>query len=384
MSEPNLVSYFFDKGSATYAIVETIRRAWINRSTIGLREEHIDRAVEEVKKAKLSIDGIIHGFADKYAHHLLGHGKTKRAVMLVKGDFIGDDDLVEDTILPINLGTNYYMLFKSPGRKQSIDDYVAETQTEVFLREMKRDLLKQGYTKFRIKTSRIYFFNEDELIAKGFVGQDGSFNTYALVPYISEIKPDDKAKKKGYIVTQVVDIPEREDFREMVPSFVSYRLKSTLARKVLQKSRWKIIKNPIGDWGALRSVGSVDDKNIVLDSFQDPNSENPKKSKPIRINNYMVSTVRSSEKKKGNKFEQTKIVGEVKKGRKDAVMEFQTWSFEDLYNYEINWNSPAHHSQHEQQVQQIPSVSQFLYESYKSLVNRIFDKDAVPIDIRKL
>lgn len=220
--EPNLLEHYFREGNAVYTIIEEMRQGCIHneckRFEIGL----VNRAKREVQLKRESLDASTYPFAQDIYHHLYGNKKI-RVVMAVEGTFYGNRDI--ESIIPIDLTKELYLLFNKTRQVPTTIDYAVTLQeTGEFINAHREYLSQKGFNEFGIERSKIFYFRESDL--EHFLDDERKLDLNRLVPLITPT---------NYVALDKVEKPSLEDYMRLAPTHVSYRLKKSVVRKLLNK-----------------------------------------------------------------------------------------------------------------------------------------------------
>lgn len=391
-SEPNLMGNYFGADSATYQILDIMRKGMLAGEKRNIPDKLVQQAIAEVQGKMGELDESTYEYADAFNKEIFGRFNKRRVIMLVKGDFMGgksDPDYMQQEpkreqcyLIPIDLGENPYPLFTSKDPYSTIDERVTEEQTEQFLADNRQYLRGMGFRGFTIDTSRFFNFDSQEL--KRFATKSGELDMRRLIPLVSELPLYLFAN--GEIVESGSLVPAAEEYENAAIKFTSYRLKQSLAEKLANRLTFpKGIRNGVGDWVAHRVVFPTEDGVHGLEAFLGANptiglSNSKKDSRGLTIeykgkNDYYKNP-------KANGFRSMNIFVEIRTpGYKPSIREIQAVHFGQYYRNEININDPAHHRQQEGKREHVSSRKSELKSHYEQILKDIFGKELVTLQI---
>ena len=369
-NEPNLMMRYFGQGSATYDVAGYMRNEFLKGSLGGLERGLVKRAKKEVDKKRMELDGPTYEFAQElYSQVFCGgdinHECRKKAIMVVQGDLLSRVKGIIDTVVPIEIAD--YTLFKNPEPGETVDETVTRKFTNQFIRDNRPYLRDQSYQAFSIKSSKIFDIREDKLNA--FMDENGGLDARALVPFLTETF--------GYVVTTpIAGIPRKDKYRDLAPTFSSYRQKNSLAEKLLRK---------LGNGDRLRDKDTIDDwvaHRIVVDSEEEARywvdffESNPQ-LRTFRLRHLHTDDYYTDRKK--NSFRNFNLTLSVSSPRFKipTVREIQIVDKMQYRENEIDPDSPAHHTKAKAKHRTKKEVR----DSYEYHMEEIFGKDDMLLPI---
>ncbi len=273
LPEPNPMGHFFPDDSATYLAIESMREGFLRGDLRNISPDVRRRARAEVQTKNSALDASTYPFAQALNDHIY-HGARRRVIMLVYGAFHGAEDV--ESIVPIDLGLSPYELFQKRSSHTTIDEYVTYEHMGRFIERHRGNLSKKGAREFEVEKSRFFYFSDSDLAE--FAGRDldpyrGGMLLEDLVRLVPLIVPTEV----HVVLDEVVGEPNLGDYMSSAPTHVSYRLKQSLAPKLLDKlgtPKGKIkeggdpeddsVSDIIVDWVAHRSVvPTIEDVNAL-------------------------------------------------------------------------------------------------------------------------
>ena len=372
-SEPNLLTHYFHEDSATYQIIAGMRDSFLRGETRNFPQGIVDRAKAEVATKSRALDASTYQFAQALNQHIY-HGGKRRVIMLVEGVFRGDEDI--DSIIPIDLGVSPYQLFKQVG-STTVDDFVTSEQTMRFIGNHRDELSQRGANAFEVGKSRFFYFSHSDL-AEFF---DKDMDPKAIVPLDELVRLVPMiVPTQGYVALRPVEEPTLEEYLESAPVHVSYRLKKSLATKLLNKlgspkDSIQLGGNPEGngsskdvivDWVAHRPVvPSIGD----VDSLEDFFRGNPTLGKSDVNHLYTKDYYRWQ---KASEFMAKNVVARVAHpGSEPSIREIQIVDKGQYFINELR-NGITSHKEHEKKRSQQSRRRRKFDEHYGPVLENIF------------
>jgi len=335
--EPNLMQHYFGRDSAVYDILHHMRLDYVKGQAPRVDDCLIRRANKEINSVRAALDKSTYPFMRDFNEYVFGGLKRQRVVLLIEGKFLGERAL--ESVIGVDLGIDPHDLYKGHNVKGTIDDAIALEKTEKFLDGARVTLRRNNWEAFSVNASKFFYFEDDEL-SKFQI--DGQIDLRKLIPLVTETK--------SYVGIQPLEIPSKKQYLEDSPRFVSYRLKTSLKKKLLWKLGLKEIgeQSMISDWAASRVITSDKEEARRLVNFLE--------SSP-RIGQSGVQFILTKDfysEPKPNEYRGYKVVVLVSTpGHKPSVREIQVVDRNQYYDNEINPNSPAHHAKHKQKVNRL-------------------------------
>ena len=383
---------YFVPDSATYKIIEVMRKGILDNKKVGFPDEVIRKARKEVQRKRKELDESAYEFAYSLNNEVFGRFNKGRVVMLVNGRFIGikedadyrksEPDREEGYTIPIDLGTNPHSLFEDIGTYPTIDAKVTEEKTQQFLGENRQYLRGMSMEGFIIDSSRFFYFDDAE-VSEGFSTEGGVLDMQRLVPLITELPLYLFAN--GEIRKSAELIPSAKDYGHIAIRFVSYRLKQSETKKLADKLTYSPgeigEEKVIVDWVAHRLVlREEEDVHAVEDFLRgNPTIGDPRTTysriKHKHTDNYYAEP-------KPNGFRNMNVSVEVRtKGFKPCVREIQIVDLTQFYPNEINIHDPRHHKQQKKRREHVSKRKSELKIHYEGILQQIFGKDLIFIKI---
>ena len=392
--EPNLMGNYFGAASATYQILEIMRKGMMAGERRNVPEKLVQHSTAEVQGKMGELDESTYESAHALNNEIFGRFNRRRVIMVVKGDFIGgkaDLDYMnresrreEGYLIPIDLGENPYPLFASRDAYSTIDEKVTEEQTRQFLADNRQYLRERGFRGFMIDTSRFFYFDNQEL-TKRFATKSGELDMQRLIPFVSDLPQ--YLFVNGKIVESGSVAPTAKEYENAAIKFASYRLKQSLAQKLANMLTFPKgeIRKGISDWVAHRVVFPTEEEVHGLESFLRENpiigfSNSKKDSRVLKIEYRDKSDY--YEKPKANGFRSMNIIVlTYTPGYKPSIREIQAVHFGQYHHNEIDVNNPAHHRQQEGKREHVSSKKSELKFHYEGILKEIFGKELVILEI---
>ena len=377
--EPNLMGYNFPSSSAVFRFLE-MARVGIRQGRFNGIEERLRReAREEFRNFSSGMDSTTPYFSDELAGMSLGTD-TKRKVVLVQGQFEGDD-FFKSTI-GYDLGTTPYQLYtkRDMPRGQTADEYFTREAVKAYMREHADVLRSKGVDGYRVTHSAFFYFRDADLNLRDLKGDDGSVIMELLLPLVADTMLIRKRKKNvaGYIGVSQVTLPEYERYLAQTLPFESHRIKSTLARKLPRQLLLPNIKEEdvVTDSGAHRvKVASVDEVRELERRIRSGVVGNsaieiiPKKTRDYYRN------------PKGNGYRALKLVARVTTKGETFIREIQLVDTPQYFRNEINPNDSAHHMQQERQQELTEEQLSRIPQPILGAIQEIFGKSTIRISL---
>ena len=363
--EPNLMQYYFEKKSDIYKIMQEIRKGCLIGNMPKFDPHLIKSAKKQVDYTRAAIDKSTYQFAQDLNYYIFGGLKRKRVVLFVEGTFYGNENI--ESVIGIDLGNNPYQLFAKQNSSETIDKHITDTKTKEFLTEHKEGLLEKQLRYFEIKSSRFFYFDEEDL-SKFFKDED--LDMVALTPLVIETK--------GFVADNAVKVPVKTYYQEHSPKFISYRLKTSLQQKLNRKlAKNEIDENDIiSDWVAHRILVANEGEARDVHSFL-------KKSPTIGQSN--IGYVRTKNdyyaSKKDSKYSSLHIILEViTHGHQPCIREIQVVDRISYYFHEFDNESSAHHSKYKKKQGQSKKCKE-VARQYGKILEQIFGRRGILIPI---
>ena len=384
-AEPNILRHYFHPDSAMYLIAEALRRGFVNKDTKPV--DDIGNALIESAKAEVglvhkSLDESSFTFAQDFNKYLFQTDNINdiRVIMLVEGKFHGND--VIKRIIPFDLGSNPYTLFKGVPSDTTIDDEVTLSKVHNYFLQHGDFALGKGYTKFEVEKSRFFYLKDEDLLRLRFYKEDGSLDLIRLVPLVSSTN--------GYVALNKVETPTLEDYMASAPLHSSQRLKHSLAIKTLKKSRQSkllnLVLNPNGtiisddsitDWRGFRHIVPREEDAYTLQRIL---HQNPK------IFNSTLEEIYYKDYYKKPKVEFKALIEISRvstKGFQPCITEIQIVDMETYHDNEVRKGS-TNHSEYERKRNQVPRGARDVHKLGSHILEQIFGKTTEVIDIKNL
>lgn len=375
-NEHNPVQNYFSEDSHTSELVSEMRKGILTGRKPRFGAGLIASAQSEVDAQRTTLDQSTHPFAQDLANTSFRDYTRKGALLVVDGLFYarsGAQNL--DSVLGIDITQKVHELFKKHSSRGTIDAYVSRHQTDVFLNSHRRELLQRQLDLFRLRASKFFYFDLNDLSA---FSEGSGVDMARLVPLITEIG--------SYVFLTPSNTPRRSEYNEAAPRFVSYRLKRSIASKILYKLFFPIPieeRNVITDWAAHRVV--------VADEAEARDLESHLRGSP-RIGNSKVEFVDTRDyyaNKKRNEFRNFNVIAIVTtKGYEPATREIQIVDRDQYYRNEVDPRSPANHRRFkERQAEKLRRLLKRdrklreFHDYYRVMLDDIFGREEIIIQI---
>ncbi len=371
--EPSVLHHYFHDDSAIHQIIMGIRAGFLDGSERKFNPDLIDRSRGEVLLKRRALDASTYPFAQDLSEKV--YGEKGRVVGLVEGEFKGDSNINSiKSIVPIDLGTNPYLFFRTCQKDTTIDNCVTIETTKAYIEEYKDELSKRGYNHFEVGKSRFFYFRQKDL---EFFSNKGELDMVKLVPLLC---PTD------YVVLKKVKRISPEEYTELAPNHTSYRLKESLTRKLLKKfglpkggikirNREGVIseKNIVVDWVGHRTVcysrNEVNDLEVLL------------KSSPL-IGKSKIDYLYTKDyyKKPKGQFKAKKVITVVStKNYEPCIREIEV--VDKNQYFENEFRKRTEHKEHVKKQKKVSKKKRSVNAHYKEILEQIFIKDISVIPI---
>ena len=376
--EPNLLHHYFDPTSAIYTIIEEMRQGCLHNECRRFEVGLVNRAKKEVQIKNESLDASTYPFAQDLYHHLHGN-KKGRVVMAVEGTFYGNNDI--KSAIPVDLTKELYLLFgKARQVPTTIDDAVTLQKTGEFIDAHRGYLSQEGFNEFEIERSKFFYFRELDL--EHFLDDEGKLDLKRLLPLIIPT---------NYVVLDQVAKPSLEEYMRLAPTHVSYRLKKSIVRKLLNKlcsSKGSITiggdygnkkRDVLVDWVAHRPVlPNLDDVNNLETFLRGSPKIGNSKVEYMYTKDYYEHPGGSGG---GTEFKSKTVVAQVTtKGFEPCVREIQIVDKKTYYGNEFTEGKESH-PELEKKRKHAPRKIKTVREHYVKILEEIFvtGKDIIHI-----
>jgi len=378
----NLMGLYHNQGSATYKLFQIMRRSIFQEKRVQIPHSEIVAAQAETQLVKTSIDASTPEFAQDLNFRYFGGENYEdediekvpvRALLLARGDFVAKRGNLEKTVLPIDLGTNPWGLYKGPGGYDSVDTRVTYEQVAEFLDRHRRLLGQEhGFTSFEVTESSFYYFRDEDLLRN--FGNGSGIDFEALVPFIADTY--------GYVGVNPVKRPNKRGYDRRIIPFTSYRQKQSLEekaeRELCEKGPYKNAGDVISDWGAHRICDvSEQGARSWLGSFQGNFTVGRFRGRVLHTDDYYARP-------KGTGFSSLNIAVSVASNKYDeTVREIQIYDTGMHFRAQIDPEDPAFHRtvrerQRRSNRRRREIMKQFEYDAVLRLLLPI---DSLPIGI---
>ena len=329
----NLMGAYFPQYSSTYKVIDQMRKSIFEGRKAPISLADIDRSHDEI----MSVRGIIDDSTAKFAQDLnkvIFNDDKVRALMLIRGNFVGSNSGVETTVLAIDLGTNPWPLYKNREGYDTIDKKLTVEKAREYMDGKGEELRKRGINGFNVDHSSFYYVKNHDLAGK-FAGEDGAINFDDFVRVMVDTY--------GFIgLTRDIKKPGDREYRAKAIPFTSYRQKQSLLEKAIrelcQVDPYLNFGDVITDWGGHRiGCANVEEARALGDGF--------KEKRPVGV--FEVSELHTDDyytKPKRTGFSSLNIAALVSSSRFDSVVrEIQIYDLINHFNGQINESHPAFH-----------------------------------------
>ncbi len=335
----NLMGLYFSQGSATPRILSQMRKAIFLEQKWYIPYSEIVESQGEIAGMRRLIDGTTPYFAQDLNALVLGKGNRGndiRTIFLTTVDYLGPagEIIRGDVVIPINLGTNPWLLYRGEEGYDSIDTKITAEQAEEFVRANGVALRELGVKKVFVKTSGFFYVRDEDLRGKRFITPEGAVDLASLTTYLYDTR--------GFVGLENVQKPTEEEYKERAVPFTSYRQKQTLIEKVereiCQYDPFKNEGDVISDWGAHRITATTEEDAMRWGSaFRDHARVGRFETTAIWVDDYYS-------KPKGTGFKSYNIaVRATSTKHKPTIREIQIYDLQQHFNGQINEKSHAYH-----------------------------------------
>ena len=366
-TDEGLMHYYFGHDTYVTGILETMQQGISENKLIRIPNDHIEAAKLEAQLKGKTLDVSTYPFA--YDLSTYDYRGNVRVVMLIDGTLKGIHGYM-DTVIPIDIGNNPYELFrgiKGGSRGRTIDLDVTAEQLQMWLNSHKDALLGEGFTSLHV--DRSLFFYLRRCYIKGFLQAHDRFDAVRLARLVYPAK--------GYVGLERVEKPTIDEYMEHAPLFRSYRLKKSLARKILRRFEDNDDRE-IKDWVAHRIVvGSIDDVRGLAAFLKSSPTIGNSYIRYIRADDYYRDPKESG-------FKAMNVVAEVTtKGERPCVREIQIVDKEQYYRNEFveEERNRVSHEAHERQQAHRPKRIRDIHDKYKAVLEEVFGVGGLEIEI---
>ena len=329
----NLMGAYFPQYSVTYRVICQMRESIFAGKKYSISLADVEQAHEEIKAVRERIDGSTPQFAQDLNKSVFGNREV-RALMLIKGDFNGGSSGIENTILPVDLGTNPWPLYKGPDGYDTVDTKLTVEKTREYMERHRDELRKRSVSGFSVDQSSFYYVANQELIEK-LGNEDGTINFDDFVRIMVDTH--------GFIgLVSGIKKPREREYRAKALAFNSYRQKQSLlekaVRELCQHDPYLNLGDVITDWGGHRlATASVEEAKSYEATFRG-------KTKVGRFEVSELHTDDYYERPKKTGFSSFNIATLVSSTKfDDVVRELQIYDLMNHFNGQINESHPAFH-----------------------------------------
>lgn len=374
----HLLQNYFGLESAIYQVIQGMQQGHTSFDA-GL----INRARNDVQRKSHNLDRSTYPFAEDFASYLFGNGQPIRVIMVIDGVFQGDAPV--ETIIPIDLGSNPHLLFQDTHGNTTIDSFVTFEKTRESLEQYRAShtekLSERGIYDLQVRKSRFFYFRQQDLgdFFGRRLGKNGTIALEEMAALAPLIIPTD------YVMLEEVEVPSIDTYLASAPIHVSYRLKQSLAEKLLNRltkdnnhkgSNVRLI----ADWVAHRPVVPTMDDVEALESFlrRNPTIGNSR-VEYLHTNDYYNEPPKSIG--GSPNFKAKNVIVRVRTaGFEPAIREIQIVDSRQYFENEL-LKGQTSHVEFEKKRSSVPRQVRVLRSSFEDVLTQIFmrENDYIPI-----
>ena len=381
----NLMGLFYDPGTATYRILALMRPSLFTEQKVNIPYSLVTQSQEEIADMRRRIDDATSYFQQGINELVLGDGNKKngvRTVFLATADYLGPNGEIvrANAIIPRDLGTNPWPLYKGNGGYDSVDTRITAEQATEFIGANAAALRKLYVESVLVKTSCFFYVKDTDLVKNSFMaGRQVVLDS--LAAYLADTN--------GMVGVVKVQKPTPEEYAERAMPFNSYRQKQTLEDKVKRElCQWDPFEDNgdvISDWGGHRITAATEQEAIEWGAFFGvPADIGAFKTKMLHVDNYYL-------KPKGTGFKSFNIAVRVTRPSRNrtifqpTVREVQIYDVQQHYNGQINEKSPAYHKRFKEREEESSKRRQRLMDSleYTNILRIMFNARELEFPVPK-
>lgn len=250
----HLLGLFYNQGTETYGAINRIRPSIFTGKRVDLPYNSIPEARREFAEVRRNIDESTPEFAQDLNKMVFGDDAV-RAILVVKGDFIGKGVEIKNSKIPIDLGTNPWPLHQGREGYDTIDTRLTVEKTYDYLTMHAEELRGIGIRQLVVNESTFHYMRDRDLKEKFPNGTDGA-NLKDLMRYLVDTE--------GYVGIEEVTKPNAKQYAEKVMTVTSYRQKQSVLEKVIRelcgKDPYLNAGDVMTDMGAHRGIFATEEE----------------------------------------------------------------------------------------------------------------------------
>jgi hypothetical protein len=338
----NLLGEYFSQTSITYRLIGQMRESIFTRNPLHIPPQRLYESRGEIERVTQQIDESTPQSAQDFNSLVFKNDKVA-AFLVVKGDLVTENDevVIANTVVPVYLGTNPWLLYQGRGGYDTVDTKISLEQTQYQIIEREEEFRREGIAALLVKESSFHYARDKDLKAK-FPDGLGGFNTFDFIRYLIDTQ--------GYIGMEPAIKPTKEEYEDSAMVFTSYRQKQSVLEKTIrelcQSEAYRTEGDIITDWGALR-VGFPTEQEAISFAIQFQVADI--RQRQVEIGRFDANVLHiddyySNPKSSGFKsFNIAVLFKSRPKLFEDVVREIQIYDWMMHYKAQIDETDPAFH-----------------------------------------